>query len=318
MIFGRRLSHNTAGDVKISDPEANAVRILLLYNPVAGRGKAAAAVEGLRVTLREAGHDPIVKRTEPEPAADWLDSALRGVDLLLVVGGDGAVRLAGDSAARTGTPLYTFPLGTENLFAREFGIGRSRRQLLGALERFEIRRVDLGVAGEESFLLMASLGLDASMVQEVADRRRGGITRLSYIVPGLRQLRRWRAPRLTIHVDDEVVVREGRGFVVVANSRQYAARLDPALRASMSDGLLDVVFFPCGAGPGVLAWLFACRTRTQVRSTRVTYRRGSRILLRSEPEHPYQLDGDAPGPTSPASELSIAVRAGALPVIVTG
>jgi diacylglycerol kinase family enzyme len=294
------------------------VRILLLYNPVAGRAKAAAAAERLRVTLREAGHDPIMKRTEPEPAAGWLDAALHEVDLLLVVGGDGAVRLAGGSAARTGTPLYTYPLGTENLFAREFGIGRSSRRLLGALDRFEIRRVDVGVAGEQSFLLMASLGLDARMVQEVADRRRGGITRLSYLAPGLRQLRQWRAPRLTILVDDEAVVREARGFVVVANSRQYAVRLDPALRASMSDGLLDVVFFPCGAGPGVLAWLLACRLRTQVWSARVTYRRGSRILLQSEPEHAYQLDGDDPGPTSPTSELSIAVRAGALPVLATG
>ena len=292
------------------------MRILALYNPIAGSGRASAAAESLRVALSEGGHEPIVTPTEPDPPGDWLVSSLADVDLLLVVGGDGAVRVASGPAAQTGTPLYVYPLGTENLFAREFGMGRSRPQLLDALRRFEVRRVDIGVAGDRNFLLMAALGFDACMVRDLAAGRRGGISHLSYAGPLLRQIRRWRAPRLTIRVDDEPVVRERRGFVQIANSRQYALRLDPAPRASMTDGLLDVVFFPCKSGPGVLAWLMACRCRAHVRSARLVYHRGTRILVRSEPEHPYQIDGDPPGPTSPVSELSITVRAGALPVLV--
>lgn len=292
------------------------MRILALYNPIAGSGRASAAAETVRVALREAGHEPIVKQTEPEPAADWLVSSLDDVDLLLVVGGDGAVRLASGPAARTGTPLYVFPLGTENLFAREFGIGRSLPQLLETLRRFEIRRVDVGLAGDQRFLLMAALGFDACMVRDLAAGRGGGISHLSYAKPLLRQLWRWRAPRLTIRVDDETVVHDRRGFVQIANSRQYAVRLDPAPRASMTDGLLDTVFFPCKSGPGVMAWLMACRCRAHVRSTRLAYHRGRRIVVRSEPGHPYQIDGDPPGPSSPASELSVTVTPGALPVLV--
>jgi diacylglycerol kinase (ATP) len=292
------------------------MRILTLYNPIAGSGRAAAAAEAVRVALREGGHEPILRQTEPDPPRDWLVSALADVDLLLVVGGDGAVRLASGPAAQTGTPLYVYPLGTENLFAREFGMGRSRRRLLEALRRFEIRHVDIGVAGEQQFMLMAALGFDACMVRDLAAARRGGISHLSYARPLLRQLWRWRAPRLTIQVDDETVVDARRGFVQVANSRQYAVRLDPALRASMTDGMLDAVFFPCKSGPGVLAWLLACRCRAHVRSARLAYHRGPRIVVRSEPAHPYQIDGDPPGPTSPASELSITVRASALPVLV--
>lgn len=292
------------------------MRILALYNPIAGSGRATAAAESVRVALREGGHEPILQETRPDPPADWLVSSLADVDLLLVVGGDGAVRLASGPAAQTGTPLYVFPLGTENLFAREFGIGRSLPQLLDALRRFEVRRVDVGRVGDRSFLLMAALGFDACMVRDLAAGRRGGISHLSYAGPLLRQTVSWRAPRLTIRVDDETVVRERRGFVQIANSRQYAIRLDPAPRASMTDGRLDVVFFPCKSGPGVLAWLMACRCRAHVRSGRLAYHRGGKVLVRSEPEHPYQIDGDAPGPTSPASELSITVRPGALPVLV--
>jgi len=292
------------------------MRIMLLYNPIAGKARAARTAEGLRARLAEAGHAAALTPTEPDPPADWLVSSLESHDLLLVIGGDGAARLAAGPASRTGTPLYCYPLGTENLFAREMGYDRSEARLLRSLERFEVRRVDQGTAGDRTFLLMASQGLDACMVRDLARARRGGISHLSYVAPLLRQLVGWRAPRLTILVDDQPVVREKRGFVVVGNSRHYAVRLDPAKRASMTDGRLDVVFFPCRSGATALAWWMACRFRWHIKGERVPYHRGSRVRVHADPAHPYQLDGDDPGATSPASELSLGVRAGAVPVLV--
>jgi diacylglycerol kinase (ATP) len=286
------------------------MRIMLLYNPISGSGRAQRAAEALASDLREAGHETVLERTERNPAADWLVDSLAEVDLLVVVGGDGAVRLASDPAARDGTPLYPFPLGTENLFAREFGIRRSTRQLLDALRRFDVRRVDMGVVGDQTFLLMTSMGFDASVVQHLASRS-GGIRQLTYIRPFLCEVRRWRPSALTIRVDGECVVENQTGFVVIANSRQYAIRLDPALRASMTDGALDVAFFPCASSLTALARMIASRFRLHVRSARLTYRKGSRVVVHSDPEHPYQLDGDPPEPTSPASELSVAVRCAA-------
>jgi diacylglycerol kinase family enzyme len=293
------------------------MRILLLHNPIAGSGRATVAANEVGRVLRDAGHETVVERTDPHPDPEWLVPALDGIDLLVAVGGDGAVRLAAGPAARTGTPLYTYPMGTENLFAREFGIRRSRTQLREAVARFGVRRVDVGTAGDRIFVLMASMGFDAAMVRDLALARRGGINHLSYVVPLLRQLVRWQAPTLTVHVDGEPVVRERRGIAFVGNSRQYALRLDPAARASMTDGRLDVVFFPCVTGAAALAWWIACAFRRQTGRDRVPYRRGTRVRVRATPAHPYQIDGD-PGPGSPASELTLGLRAAALPVLLPG
>src|SRR5262245_65799244 len=91
--------------------------------------------------LRSAGHVVQVEPTRLEAPKQWLDGLLAGVQLLVVSGGDGAVRLAAGSAHRTGVPLYQIPRGTENLFAREFGMDRRPTTLLRALERFDVRHV---------------------------------------------------------------------------------------------------------------------------------------------------------------------------------
>jgi len=292
------------------------MRVLLLYNPISGSGRATAEAESLCTVLDEAGHVAVLVQTDPDPHDDWLESSLDGIDLLLVVGGDGSVRLASRPAARTGTPLCVFPCGTENLFAREMGFGRSRSRLLDAIRRFEVRRVDQARAGDQEFMIMASVGPDASAVRDLAAGRDGGIGYLSWARPLMRQLFRWRAPRLSVRIDGDLVVDDRRGFVIVANSRQYALRFDPALHASITDGLLDAVFFPCRSAPAALAWMIRSRLRRHVGDKRMIYRTGTHVTIHSNPARPYQLDGDAPGPTSPTSELNLTIEPAAVPVLI--
>src|SRR5688572_2084966 len=176
------------------------------------------------------------------------------VDLLVVVGGDGAVRLAAASASRAGVPIYHFPSGTENLFAREFGMNQSKKLLISAIEQFEVRSVDVGVANGLLFLSMVSVGYDAEVVHDLAARRGDSISHLSYVIPILTQLKRWQPPHLEVTVDGKPVSETCPGFVVVANSKHYGWQLNPAGRASMSDGLLDVAYFPACSRRELIGW----------------------------------------------------------------
>ena len=291
------------------------MRLMVLYNPIAGAGQAAAAAESLESPLRQAGHDLLLGCTRADPPADWLDAELGDVGALVVVGGDGAVRLASGPAVRTGTPLYHFPLGTENLFARELGFDDSIPRLLHAIGRHRVRYLDVGAVEGQPFLLMASMGFDAGVVHRLASRRIRGITHLSYLPPILSQLLGWRPSRMTVSVENEVVVDDEPGFVVVANSRQYAVRLDPAPHASMTDGVLDIVFFPCRSSLAMVRWMLACRLGRHVRDPRLVYRKGKRISLRSATPRPYQLDGDVPDNRSAVSEIDLTLQPGVLPVL---
>ena len=285
------------------------MRIVLLFNPIAGSGKAKAAAEAMGREVERAGHSSTLVASQIEPPARWLDRELDGADVLAVVGGDGAVRLAADAALRTGTPIYHLPLGTENLFAREFGMRRDACQFLSALHSNRLRPIDVAFANGHLFLLMVSIGFDAEVINELTRVRRGGISHAAYARPIITQLMRWKPQPVDLRVDGDTITSGVRGWVIVANSRQYGMRLDFARRASIDDGLLDVLFMPAAAVHQVVRWLLAARAGLHLRSRRLLYRTGRVVeVITDEPQH-VQMDGDVPRHAWQATETSDGVPA---------
>lgn len=294
------------------------MHVVVMVNPAAGRGRASEAAERLQQALAATGHDVTIQQSQTRPGAEWLDEALRGADRLVVVGGDGAVRLAAESAARQGVPLCQFPYGTENLLSREFGMPRTPERLVHLLQEGTVRHVDLASANGEPFVLMASVGFDAEVVHDLAAHRNGSISHWSYVGPIVRQLRRWNPPHLEVVVDGRRIDDGAPGFVVVANSRQYGARLDPCCRADMTDGLLDVTWFPTRTRGELLGWMARCRVRRQLRDPRLVYVTGRNVEISFAMLQRVQLDGD-PGTFGGIAEqthLSINVAARVLPLLV--
>lgn len=301
------------------------MNIVVAYNPVSGMGRSRAASAHLQQRLEAAGHTARRLRTALEPPETWLDPALEAADVIVVVGGDGAVRQTARSAARHGTALYQFPGGTENLFAREFHMDRMIARLITGLDRFRTVEADLAEANGDPLVLMASIGVDAEVVHDLAAQRGASITHASYLMPMLRQFARWSPPRLTVTVDDRRVVDGRCGMVVVANSRQYAWRFDPAWKASMTDGALDVVFLPISGTASLLGSLAVHVAGQQKRLRRSVYARGRTVRIEcDEPAH-FQVDGDPPAPVygngavdQRVSELLVQLRPARLRVLLPG
>ena len=193
-----------------------------------------------------------------------LAEALDGAGALLLAGGDGTVHKALGEALGAGVPVYHVPCGNENLIAREFWMTRDIETVRCAIAGGRVRRVDVGIveesnggkAAEFPFLLMCGIGPDAGVVERLTALRKKAIGHMAYIEPVAREILSPRLPALTVEVDGERLVDGRHGMLIVANCRQYGFRLDPAERASMTDGLLDVVFMPCRTSLGALWWCF--------------------------------------------------------------
>lgn len=278
--------------------------LAFLVNPRSGRGRAPDIAREFELAALRAGH-----RVEHASLAE--PGVPAGCEALVVFGGDGSLNRALPLAMATGAPVYHVPMGTESLFAREFGMTRSPGLLLSALQRGEMARVDLGEFNGRPFALMASFGPDAAVVARVASSRRGPISHLAYIGPVLREFLLGRCPAFNLRADGREILRGEPGMLVVANCRRYGAHAGPARRARMDDGLLDVVFLPGEQAVHPLMGLVAAKLRRPFDDSLGVYLTAERVEVRS-PLGPAQIDGEAAGVPGLAS---IRVLRGALRVL---
>ena len=163
---------------------------------------------------------------------------------------------------------------------------------------------------------MCGLGFDADVIESLHHVRTGAISHLSYLRPIARELLRLRNVPLRVEIDGKTVVEEGTGQLVIANSRQYALRSDPALRASMTDGLADVVFLPCRSRLGLIAWALRTRTRTHLLGRRAVYERGKTVRVTSLGDGAsVQIDGEYARTLREGESIEITTLPGALTVL---
>ncbi|HUL68809.1 MAG TPA: diacylglycerol kinase family protein [Gemmatimonadales bacterium] len=217
---------------------------LLLVNPAAGRGRAGRLKDRALTACRSAWSDvTLMETTAPGDGVDRARHAAEaGVELVLVLGGDGAVHEAANGilTART-TPLPALgvlPVGTGNDYAKLTGTtGLGIEQAASRLRSGRVRTLDVGRIASEYFVNSAGVGFDAEVARRVNGMRlRGPPAYLLAVAQAYGSFKPLRIRLVTARegVEEVVLVIEvGIGGVVGGGFR-----INPG--ASPDDGLFDV------------------------------------------------------------------------------
>jgi diacylglycerol kinase family enzyme len=92
-------------------------------------------------------------------------------DIVVAFGGDGTLNEIANGLAGTEIPVTVLPGGSTNVVARTLGIPNdvvdATEHLLGIADRFEPRKIDLGVANGRKFVFSCGSGLDATAAMRV-------------------------------------------------------------------------------------------------------------------------------------------------------
>jgi diacylglycerol kinase family enzyme len=153
------------------------MRLLLIVNTSASSVTARA-----RVVIQKAlsaDHEVSLRETNRRGHATRLalGAAADGLEVVVVLGGDGTLNEAANGLAGSSTALGVLPGGSTNVFARTIGMANdpieATSQLLSALTTKSIERVGLGQLNGRYFLFHAGVGFDAAVVARVE--------RLSYL-----------------------------------------------------------------------------------------------------------------------------------------
>jgi diacylglycerol kinase (ATP) len=222
-------------------------RVTLLANPASGHGSASHAAERAVAQFHRRGIDVVaIAGTDAEHARRLVEGALeRGMDALVVVGGDGIVSLALQVLAQTEIPLGIVPAGTGNDHAREFGIPTKDPEAAvdvvvdGRTDTIDLGRIRGGDGIDRWFGTVMAAGFD-SLVTDRTNRMRWPHGRMRYNVAMVAELSKLRLLpfRLTFDGGDELVTE--LTLAAFGNTKTYGGGMRICPNADPTDGQLDV------------------------------------------------------------------------------
>lgn len=281
-------------------------RTVILVNPRAGSGRAAAVWERLRLSLPAGCKPRVVLAGDPTSAAQQLDEALaeeEGCRRLIAVGGDGTLHLAANRLVDHGVTdrvaLGMVPAGTGSDLARTLGLPKRPDEALTHALTVEPRSMDLlrvttagdGIEGTRVVLNVASAGISGVVAGRVNSRPVKGAT--VYLTAALAALASYVPFRARVTVDGESFYDGGIYMLAVANGPSFGKGMRVAPEASVDDGLADVVVIeamPRWRVPFRLPRLYLGNVLT---SPAVRWCRGRRVeLTPAEAMPPLEIDGE--------------------------
>ncbi|HYO13954.1 MAG TPA: diacylglycerol kinase family protein [Thermoanaerobaculia bacterium] len=267
-------------------------RAALIYNPTSGRQRHVRTLDVILANLKGGDFD-----VEPVPTAfpgqaEELarERARAGAEVVIAYGGDGTAREVAAGLLGTPVALGVLPGGTANLLALALGLPRDPIRAASVLGKAPARPIDVGIAGESPFLMMASTGVDASVLAVQDTRLKWRFGKPAIVYQSLVGWWRYHYPALEVVVDGE---RLEASFAAVANIPYYAGPFRLAPDARPDDGLFELVLF---RGTGRLATLSftadLLRWSAHVRRKDVVIRRVREVSFEGPAGAAAQIDGD--------------------------
>ena len=218
-----------------------------------------------------------------------------GYRTLILGGGDGSVSSVVDFLAHHEVVLGLLPLGTANDFARTLGIPDDVEGACDAIANGKVVDVDLGLAGSNYYVNVASAGLSVGVTQALSPWMKKRVGPLAYSMAAVKAFLNHEpfSARLTFPEGDHEPVEHGRLLqVAVGNGRFYGGGMVVAPESGIDDRNLDVYAIELGRHRDMFGVARYLKTGDFINSGGVSQYRTPRVRLETEPELPVNIDGE--------------------------
>lgn len=216
---------------------------------------------------------------------------------LVAVGGDGTVNIAAEAIINTGVRLGILPFGSGNGLARTAGIPMKAGTALNIVMGGNTIAVDAFRVNDRFSCMLCGLGLDAAIAEGFSKSTTRGF--YAYTKQTLIQFFKAKSYRFEIELPGHSFETEAF-FFTIANSNQFGNNVTIAPKASLRDGLLDVVIVKRMMKANIpLAVIRQLRGDYQLRSPigaekekNVAYLQTPSLIIHNPDLAPLHIDGD--------------------------
>jgi len=221
-------------------------KIIYLINPISGTRGKRSLKEMIRQKTEEQGIDFSILPTNAEGDYGFLSTVIRteGVTDIVICGGDGTVSAVMASLRGSEVRLGVIPMGSGNGLAFAAGIPKDPARALEIVFAGKASLIDGVLINDVFSCMLAGIGMDGKVAHEFAGQRRRGLQ--TYIRITMRNFFSARPYPFRLCLEEGASGQQRElavdaFFISIANGNQFGNNFTIAPKASLHDGLLDIV-----------------------------------------------------------------------------
>lgn len=275
-------------------------KIIYLINPISGTAEKVTVKETIEARTQAAGYSFIILPTVANGDYSFLKYKIEeeGYTDVVIVGGDGTVNAVIGSLKDVNVRFGILPCGSGNGLALTAGIPKNISNALAIVFAGNTSPCDAFYVNGKFGCMLCGIGFDAKVAHEFAHAPKRGLT--TYIKKTVANFFTAKTYPFVIELKGEKIETDAY-FISIANSNQFGNNFTIAPKASLQDGLLDIVIV---AAQNRLSMLWT--TIKQVsgfnkiqeldvmnHEANIMYFQAERLTIENPAMAPMHLDGEA-------------------------
>ncbi len=218
------------------------MKYLLIVNKSAGKGIGAAALQDIKTKMQQYGEVKDFLSSTPDDTKQVLKRNADWLDAVVFVGGDGTFRegIRMLDELSIDAPIGLVPMGTGNDFVKSLGVPQRLDEVLAVIKDGAVKNVHDCRLNDSTFLNVASVGLDAAIVERQKEIKKRIAGPLSYVVSTLVTIFKYKKVPQKLIIDG-VDYGDAYMLIALANGKYYGGGMKIAPDASPFDETLQII-----------------------------------------------------------------------------
>lgn len=274
-------------------------KFIYIINPISGSGTKKGLQDLIREKTKEKNIPFYIFPSVANGDYSYLHPLIKEQNItdVIIAGGDGTVSQVVSSLLKFDLNFGVIPSGSGNGLALFAGISKQPEKALNTIFNGTATAIDGFYVNDQFACMLCGLGFDAKVAHDFAKQPKRGFA--MYIRQTILNLLSAKTFSFELQMKN-VKLETDAYFISIANSNQFGNNFTIAPRASLNDGLLDVVIVTSGNTLNfilqtlrqVAGWN-QLQSETHIENKKsVIYFQTDRLTIINKTNAPFHIDGD--------------------------
>jgi len=214
-----------------------------IVNPISGNGKHIITASLLHGYFPKDQYTIVINyTTHKEHAIELAQKAVMdNPDYIIACGGDGTINEVASCLVNSTIKLGIIPVGSGNGLASNLNIPKNIGQAIEIIRNGKVSVIDVGSVNNRYFFSNMGIGIDAMIIRKY--EQSGKRTLLSYIWAAMSSSFDYKPEETTVVFNKQTTTIKPL-LLFISNSNEMGYNMSLTPKASLSDGLLDLIIVP--------------------------------------------------------------------------